>query len=93
MIIKALVSHLAADDKAYYERFYLKEGDRIRLTPLNRDREFFSNLMNDTMSEPKSKSQRALSAATSEISLRLAQDFRKIGIFEVRRKAGGDGVC
>jgi hypothetical protein len=86
MIIKALVSHLAAGDKAYYERFYLKEGDRIRLTPLNRDREFFTNLMNDTMSEPKSKSQRALSAATSEISLRLGMISDKLAFLKCVEK-------
>jgi uncharacterized protein with ParB-like and HNH nuclease domain len=33
LIIKALVAQLAVSDKAYYERFYLREGDRIRLAP------------------------------------------------------------
>lgn len=86
MIIKALVSQLGANDKAYYERFYLKEGDRIRLTPLNRDRDFFSNLMNDAITEPQSKSQRALSAATTEILLWLNKITDKLAFLKCVEK-------
>ena len=86
MIIKALVSQLGANDKAYYERFYLKEGDRIRLTPLNRDRDFFTNLMNDTSTEPKSKSQRALSAATADLHLRLGRITDKLAFLKCVEK-------
>lgn len=86
MIIKALVSQLGANDKAYYERFYLKEGDRIRLTPLNRDRDFFTNLMNDAITEPQSKSQRALSAATTEILLWLNKITDKLAFLKYVEK-------
>lgn len=86
MIIKALVSQLGANDKAYYERFYLKEGDRIRLTPLNRDRDFFTSLMNDAITEPQSKSQRALSAATTEILLRLNNITDKLAFLKCVEK-------
>lgn len=70
MIIKALVVRLGIDDRTYFERFYLREGERNRLTPLNRDQDFFTGLMNDEVTEPKNKSQRALSAAMAEITLR-----------------------
>jgi hypothetical protein len=101
MIIKALVGHLEASDKAYYERFYLREGERIRLTPLNRDRDFFSNLMNDVVSDPKSKSQRALMAAASEISLRLEKiqdklaflkSVEKLEVMEFVENSEGDAI-
>ena len=101
MIIKALVGHLEASDKAYYERFYLREGERIRLTPLNRDRDFFSNLMNDVISDPKSKSQRALMAAASEISLRLEKiqdklaflkSVEKLEVMEFVENSEGDAI-
>ena len=89
MIIKALVSQLATDDRAYYERFYLKEGDRVRLTPLNRDREYFINLMNPMNlggTEPKSKSQRALFAAISEIKLCIGQIPDKLAFLKCVEK-------
>lgn len=101
MIIKALISKLGADDKAYYERFYLKEGNRFRLTPLNRDRDFFINLMNGTVTEPKSKSQRALSAATSEIILRIGKitdkleflkSVEKLEVMEFVENSEGDAI-
>ncbi len=86
MIIKSLVSQLGDDDKSYYERFYLKEGGRIRLTPLNRDREFFTNLMNGTNTEPRSKSQRALSAAISEIRFRIGNISDKLAFLKYIEK-------
>jgi hypothetical protein len=86
MIIKSLVSKLSVNDKAYYERFYLKEGDRVRLTPLNRDREFFTNLMNGLVIDPKSKSQRALYAATSEIEIRTSKIADKLAFLKCVEK-------
>ena len=86
MIIKSLVSKLCINDKLYYERFYLKEGERVRLTPLNRDREFFTNLMLDFPFEPKSKSQRALSAAISEIEIRTSNITDKLAFLKCVEK-------
>lgn len=86
MIIKALVSQLSLNDKAFYERFYLKEGDRFRLTPLNRDQEFFTKMMRDFATEPKSKSQRALSSAYSEIVLRIGQIVDKLAFLKCVEK-------
>jgi len=101
MIIRALVAHLGPNDTAYYERFYLKEGERIRLIPLNRDREFYSNLMNYSVSQPESKSQRALLAATSEITLRLGEipdklaflkSIEKFEVMEFIEDTEGDAI-
>jgi hypothetical protein len=86
IIIKALILQLGVNDKAYYERFYLREGNRIRLTPLNRDRDFFTNLMNDVIKEPQSKSQRALSTATSEISSRIGKIVDKLAFLKCVEK-------
>ncbi len=86
IIIKALVLQLGVNDKAYYERFYLREGNRIRLTPLNRDRDFFTNIMNDVIKEPQSKSQRALSAATLEISSRISKIVDKLAFLKCVEK-------
>ena len=86
IIIKALVLQLGVNDKVYYERFYLREENRIRLTPLNRDRDFFTNLMNDVIKEPQSKSQRALSAATSEISSRIGKIVDKLAFLKCVEK-------
>ena len=45
MLIAVLIKSLPEKDAAFYERFYLKEETRYRLTPLNRDREFFISLL------------------------------------------------
>lgn len=86
MIIKSLVSELSINDKVYYERFYLIEGDRTRLTPLNRDRDFFANLMNGSSIEPKSKSQRALSSSFSEIRLHTSKIVDKLAFLKFVEK-------
>ena len=60
LIISALIRKLQEKDSAYYERFYLKEDERFRISPLNRDQEFFTNLIAGKIGEPQNKSQRFL---------------------------------
>lgn len=73
LIISTLIKNLSPDDSAYYERFYLKEGERYRITPLNRDRLFLTELLEGRVMEPENKSQRFLKEAMEEISFKVAQ--------------------
>lgn len=50
LIISSLIKKISAKDASYYERFYLKEDDRYRITPLNRDQHFFVHLLEDIKS-------------------------------------------
>lgn len=70
MFISVIISKL--NDKAdqdFYRRYYIKQKDQFKLTPLERDRNFFFDLLNgsDTL-EPKSKSQRFMLDVYSEMA-------------------------
>ena len=45
LIISSLIKQLPEKDASYYERFYLKEDDRYRISPLNRDQNFFTSIL------------------------------------------------
>ena len=69
MFINAIIESLEDDqDKDYYKRFYIKSKNQYKLTPLERDVEFFNNLLEGNLSiDPHSKSQRYLLDAYTEI--------------------------
>jgi hypothetical protein len=68
MFINAIINQLDDKDKEYYRRFYIKDSDRFKLTPLKRDKDFFYNLLDGDLSEePQSKSQRYMLQAYEEI--------------------------
>ncbi len=101
LIINALVKNLAKDDSSYYERFYLKEGNRYRITPLNRDKKFFIDLLEHIIDEPQNKSQRYLKEAIQEINFKVAEipdklkflkSVEKLEVMEFVENSEGDAI-
>ncbi|MBL1266013.1 DUF262 domain-containing protein [Methylomicrobium sp. RS1] len=55
-------------DQDFYRRYYIKEKNQYKLTPLERDKDFYFELLDGTpSSEPKNKSQRFLLEVFEEI--------------------------
>lgn len=75
LIISALVEELSDNDRIFYHRYFIKESDNYRLSPSNRDNQYFINLLNSKVLEPENKSQRLLKNAFEEVQ-------RKIGLIE-----------
>lgn len=101
LIISALIKKLSDKDAAYYERFYLKEDDRYRITPLNRDRQFFIDLLEGKVGEPQNKSQRFLKDAIEEINfkvdhiddkLKFLKSVEKLEVMEFVENSEGDAI-
>lgn len=69
MFISAIISKLDdKEDQDFYRRYYIKQKGQFRLTPLERDKDFFFELLNNTLTlEPKSKSQRFMLDVYSEM--------------------------
>jgi hypothetical protein len=101
MIIKGLTDCLSDKDKYFYERFYLLEDSNYRLTPLNRDKEYFIALLNGELRNPENKSQRSMYNAMKEIKLRIDTienklDFlkaiEKLEVMEFVENSEGDAI-
>lgn len=101
LIISALIKKLSDKDAAYYERFYLKEDDRYRITPLNRDQQFFIDLLEGKIGEPQNKSQRFLKDAIEEINFKVDQiddklkflkSVEKLEVMEFVENSEGDAI-
>lgn len=101
LIISALIKELSEKDQAYYERFYLKEDDRYRLTPLNRDCKFLTDLLDNNVGEPQNKSQRFLKDAFEEIKfkvdkiddkLKFLKSVEKLEVMEFVENSEGDAI-
>ncbi len=101
LIISALIKKLSEKDAAYYERFYLKEDDRYRITPLNRDQQFFIDLLEGKIGEPQNKSQRFLKDAIEEINFKVDQiddklkflkSVEKLEVMEFVENSEGDAI-
>lgn len=101
LIISALIKGLSDSDAAYYSRFYLKEENRYRLSPLNRDRTFFSDLLESVVGEPENKSQRFLRDAIQEIQFKVAnisdklkflKSVEKLEVMEFVENSEGDAI-
>lgn len=101
LIISSLIKKLSEKDAAYYERFYLKEDDRYRITPLNRDQQFFIDLLEGKVGEPQNKSQRYLKDAIEEINnkvediddkLKFLKSVEKLEIMEFVENSEGDAI-
>jgi len=69
MFINAIIDSLDDDqDKDYYKRFYIQSKNQYKLTPLERDVNYFNTLLSGDLSlEPHSKSQRYMLDAYTEI--------------------------
>ena len=101
LIISALIKKLTEKDQAYYERFYLKEDERYRLTPLNRDCKFLTDLLDSKVGEPQNKSQRYLKEAYEEIKfkvekiddkLKFLKSVEKLEVMEFVENSEGDAI-
>lgn len=101
LIISALIKELSEKDQAYYERFYLKEDHRYRLTPLNRDCKFLTDLLDNNVGEPQNKSQRFLKDAFEEIKfkvdkidekLKFLKSVEKLEVMEFVENSEGDAI-
>jgi len=69
MFINAIIENLPDErDKEYYKRFYIKSKDQYKLTPLERDVDYFNSLLEGDLSvDPHSKSQRFMLDVYTEI--------------------------
>lgn len=101
LIISALIKKLSEKDQAYYERFYLKEDERYRLKPLNRDCKFLTDLLDSKVGEPQNKSQRYLKEAYEEIKfkvekiddkLKFLKSVEKLEVMEFVENSEGDAI-
>jgi uncharacterized protein with ParB-like and HNH nuclease domain len=82
LFIHILIKHLKAKDRIYYERFYIKEGKRLRLLPLGRDNKFFSDSLGKGKLIPQNKSQRYLKDAIDEIENLVSNIMDKAGFLK-----------
>ena len=101
LIISSLVKQLSYKDASYYERFYLKEEERYRISPLNRDQKFFRNIIEGSIGEPENKSQRLLRDAVEEINFKVSQiedklkflkSVEKLEVMEFVENSEGDAI-
>lgn len=101
LIISSLIKKLSEKDASYYERFYLKEDERYRITPLNRDQRFFIDLLEGKVGEPQNKSQRFLKDAIEEINfkvehiddkLKFLKSVEKLEVMEFVENSEGDAI-
>lgn len=101
LIIQALVDCLDDNNKAFYHRFYIKEDENYRLIPLNRDKSYFINLLDNNVLEPENKNQRALKDAMEEIKLKIEaiknklaflKSVEKLQIMEFIENTEGDAI-
>ena len=69
MFISAIIRALKdKEDQDFLRRYYVKQRENFKLTPLIRDKEFFFQILNGAItSNPQSKSQRYMLDAYSEI--------------------------
>lgn len=101
LIISSLIKKLSEENASYYERFYLKENDRYRISPVNRDQVFFTNILEGNFGEPENKSQRFLRKAIEEINFKIEQiddklkflkSVEKLEIMEFVENSEGDAI-
>jgi len=69
MFISVLIRKLEdKEDHDFYRRYYIKQKDQFKLTPLERDKDFCFQLLDGVITlEPESKSQRFMLDAYSEM--------------------------
>ncbi|MFZ6801876.1 DUF262 domain-containing protein [Undibacterium sp. Di24W] len=69
MFISVIIKKLQEkEDRDFYGRYYIKERNQFKLTPLERDKEFYFNLLESKDDlVPKNKSQRLILDAYSEM--------------------------
>jgi hypothetical protein len=69
MFLSVLISKLPRDDRGYWRRYYIQAPERYKLTPLERDKEFYFELLNNRSNlDPGNKSQRFMLDAFEEMN-------------------------
>ena len=100
LIMNILIKQLGKEDSSYYYRFYIKE-DKYRLAPLNRDRNYFIDLLESAAGDPQNKSQRFLKEAVEEIEFKVNQiedklkflkSVEKLEVMEFIENSEGDAI-
>jgi hypothetical protein len=101
LIINALINQLDKKDSDYYHRFYIKEDERYRLSPLGRDRKFYYSILQQADLLPENKSQRYMKEAIEEIEtkvtaipdkLKFLKSIEKLEIMEFVENSEGDAI-
>jgi uncharacterized protein with ParB-like and HNH nuclease domain len=101
MIMQSLVNNLDEKNKLFYERFYIKEDDKYRLKPLNRDGKYFTNILSGNILDPENKSQRYLKDAMERINFKVQnidnklsflKSIEKLQIMEFIENTKGDAI-
>jgi uncharacterized protein with ParB-like and HNH nuclease domain len=101
LIMNALINQLDKKDSYYYHRFYIKEDNRFRLSPLGRDKEFYFKILQSEDIQPENKSQRFMKDAVEEIEnktssipdkLKFLKSIEKLEIMEFVENSEGDAI-
>lgn len=101
LIICALIRNLSETDAAFYNRFYLKEGEVYRILPNNRDKQFFIDLLEGKTGDPQNKSQRFLKSAMEEINIKVShienkllflKSIEKLEVMQFIEESEGDAI-
>ncbi|MFL5741139.1 MAG: DUF262 domain-containing protein [Flavisolibacter sp.] len=101
MIISCLIQQLPESDRAFFQRFYIKEDGKYRLRPLNRDQQFLISLLDGEVKEPTNKSQRLLANAIEEIQFKVdgivdkvkyLKTIEKLEVVEFIENSEGDAI-
>ncbi|HBF88826.1 MAG TPA: DUF262 domain-containing protein [Bacteroidales bacterium] len=101
LIMNALINQLDKKDSYYYRRFYIKEDNRFRLSPLGRDRKFYFKILQSEDIHPENKSQRFMKDAVEEIEnkvssipekLKFLKSIEKLEIMEFVENSEGDAI-
>lgn len=103
LIINSILNRLPEKDRDYYNRFYISEQNKYRLTPLGRDRDFFISLLERKPKSPATRSQRLLQKAYDEIESvlnntgnitlnRLLSAIEQLEIMQFIEESEGDAI-
>ena len=84
LTINSIINRLPEADRHYYNRFYISEQGKYRLTPLGKDRSFFISLLKREPGAPTTRSQRLLQNAYNEIEATL-NSIGNVGLNDLLR--------
>ncbi len=73
LLLAELIKKFPQEDQSFYRRLYLFEEGRFRLTPQEKDRAFFFDLLEGKSPTPSTRSQRLLFEAKEEFRRFLEQ--------------------
>ncbi|WP_292995912.1 DUF262 domain-containing HNH endonuclease family protein [Nitrosomonas sp.] len=104
MFIGVIIRKLEAkEDQDFYRRYYVKEKEQFKLTPLERDKLFYFQILDGTLTlKPESKSQKFMSDAYEEMEtivnnhikdpLQFLKAIEALSILEFIEKSESDAI-